>query len=101
VRSLSDEESIRSFMGSTQYNEWIFMVDLIPTLATPVLGENVPRLHSNWVGRPFPEDVTLPAGGGLPGDGIEQSNPLDRRRKRGLGSRRSDRTDRDSSGPGS
>jgi type II secretory pathway pseudopilin PulG len=101
VRSLSDEESIRSFMGSTRYNEWIFMVDLIPTLAAPVLGENVPRLHSNWVGRPFPEDVTLPAGGTLPGDQIERSNPLDSRRKRGLGSQRSDRSKRNSRDSGS
>lgn len=97
VRSLSDEDSVRTFMGSTKYSEWIFMVDLIPALAAPVLGENVPRLHTNWVGRSFPEGVNVPAGGTLPGDEIESSNPLDRSRERGRG-RRPGRRERRSGG---
>ncbi|MDH3253654.1 MAG: hypothetical protein OEM62_01585 [Acidobacteriota bacterium] len=88
VRSLSTDEGVRSFMGSTKYSEWLFIVNLIPTLAVPALGENVPRLHSEWIGKPFPEGVAVPEGGGTPDD-EKLTNPLDR--KKGKQGRRESR----------
>ena len=86
VRSLSEEEGLREFMGAKKYSEWIFSADLVPRLVQTALGENVPRLNSEWIGRPLPEGVDTPEGGGLPG--AEGSNPLDRDRNRRGGNRR-------------
>ena len=91
VKSLSDEEAVRSFMGGTKHSDWLFSVDLIPTMEVPVLGENVPRLHALWVGKPFPEGLEAAQPGTMP-TGQGSSNPLDRRRDR-RDSRRRERSD--------
>jgi type II secretory pathway pseudopilin PulG len=91
VKSLSDEEAIRSFMGGTKHSDWLFTVDLIPTMEAPVVGENVPRLHTLWVGKPFPEGLDAAQPGTMPTD-QGSSNPLDRGRNR-RGSRRRERSD--------
>ena len=78
VKSLSNDDAIRSFMGAEKYSDWLFTVDLIPTLEVPAIGENVPRLHTLWVGKPFPEGVEGVQPGALPS--TEQRNPLDRQR---------------------
>jgi type II secretory pathway pseudopilin PulG len=84
VKSLSDDESIRSFMGAEKYSDWLFTVDLIPTLESPTVGENVPRLHTLWVGKPLPEGLAGAQPGSMPGSmpgGDDTRNPLDRRRQ--------------------
>ena len=84
VKSLSDDESIRSFMGAEKYSDWLFTVDLIPTLESPTVGENVPRLHTLWVGRPMPEGLEGVQPGSMPGStpgGDGKRNPLDRERQ--------------------
>jgi type II secretory pathway pseudopilin PulG len=89
VRSLVNEESVRTFMGSNKYSDWLFTVDLLPTLEAPVVGENVPRLHSSWVGKAFPEGLDAGVGAGLEGEAGR--NPLDRQDRRRSSSRRRSR----------
>ena len=79
VKSLSDEESVRTFMGAEKYSDWLFTADLIPTLEMPSVGENVPRLHTLWVGKPMPEGLEGVQAGTTPAD--QSRNPLDRRRR--------------------
>lgn len=81
IRSLSSEEGVRTFMGATRYSDWLFTADLLPALAQPALGENIPRLHSEWVGRTFPSDIGLPESGGMPSDPFEKARPRDRDRE--------------------
>ena len=59
VYSATDEESLRVFAGQQNYSQWHFHIGLIPT---PVMlgGENpAPRVHSNWVGKPFRSDLEV------------------------------------------
>lgn len=91
VKSLSDKEAVRNFMGGTKHSDWLFTVDLIPTMEAPVVGENVPRLHTLWVGKPFPQGLEAEQPGSL-SDDEDSSNPLDRRRER-RDSRRRQRSD--------
>ena len=80
VKSLSADESIRSFMGAEKYSDWLFTVELIPTLESPTVGENVPRLHTLWVGKPMPEGLEGAQPGSMPEGGM-RSNPLDKQRQ--------------------
>ena len=64
VHSLSEDESVKVFMGATTYNSWIFTPDVIP-IAPTAPGEIVPSLNSRWVGRPFPDGVEPGGGTGL------------------------------------
>jgi type II secretory pathway pseudopilin PulG len=89
VRSLVKEESVRTFMGSEMYSDWLFTVDILPTLEAPVVGENVPRLHSGWVGKAFPEGLEVGVGAGLEDEAGR--NPLDRQDRRRRSSRRRSR----------
>jgi type II secretory pathway pseudopilin PulG len=80
VKSVSDEESVRSFMGSEKYKDWLFTVELIPTMEVAAVGENVPRLHTLWVGKPLPEGLGGIQAGSTPSG--RERNPLQRRSPR-------------------
>lgn len=90
VRSLSEDKSVREFFGATTYKEWLFTANLVPTLAQPAIGENIPRLHVEWVGRPFPPDLEVPRSGGMPSSPLERTRSSEEQRDltRGRGSRR-------------
>jgi len=72
VHSLSDGTAIRSFEGSSSYSDWKFSTELLPEFGVESAGENVPRLHSNWIGRAFPQGAEPATAGGMP------DSPLDR-----------------------
>ena len=57
VRSRSKEEGSRKFMGSTSYANWQFTTDLIPAPVTIPDTLLIPRPTSDWVGKPFREDL--------------------------------------------
>ena len=57
VRSRSKEEGSRKFMGSTSYANWQFTVELIPAPVTIPDTLLIPRPTSDWVGKPFREDL--------------------------------------------
>ena len=66
VQSRSDDEALRTFMGATSYSKWQFTVDLIPVPVTIPDTLLVPRPTSDWVGKPFRQDLQ-PQQGGMPG----------------------------------
>ncbi|MFQ5348828.1 MAG: Tfp pilus assembly protein FimT/FimU [Thermoanaerobaculia bacterium] len=64
VRSRSDDESFRTFMGASSYSKWQFTVDLIP-VPTPIADSLlVPRPTSDWIGKPFREGLEPQQGSG-------------------------------------
>jgi type II secretory pathway pseudopilin PulG len=91
VKSLSDEESVRTFNGAEKYSDWLFTVDLIPTMEVAAVGENVPRLHTLWVGKALPDGLTGVQSGGVPSE--LQRNPLDSQRRQRNPTRKRRRSD--------
>jgi type II secretory pathway pseudopilin PulG len=85
VHSRSTETGVRTFMGSEQYAEWRFTVDLLPTPAVVPGTLNLLRANSDQVGRAFPPDLQprpgkAPGSGQLPGqDRGRQQKGQDRR----------------------
>lgn len=77
VYSRSKEASIKVFLDQSTYDQWKFDVQLLLHPAVGgALGQHVPRLNAQWIGRPFrvPPPGTLgqgsgPGGGGGPGGG--------------------------------
>ena len=64
VRSTSEEEAMRSFMGGSTYSKWQFTINLIP-VPTPIPDSLVvPRPTSDWIGKPFREDLQPKQGSG-------------------------------------
>ncbi len=69
VRSRSDEESMRAFMGASGYSKWQFTIEVIPI---PVVNPEtlaVPRATSDWLGKPFREGLG-PKQGSAPGQSL-------------------------------
>lgn len=66
VQSRSKDESMREFMGASDYSRWQFTVDMIPVPRTIPDTLLVPRPTSDWVGRPFRQGMQ-PLQGGTPG----------------------------------
>jgi len=78
VHSRSTETGVRTFLGSEQYSEWRFTVEVLPIPAVVPGSLNIPRANSDWVGRSFPEDLgprqgTAPGSGQMPRGGRDQS----------------------------
>jgi type II secretory pathway pseudopilin PulG len=69
VRSRSQEAAARKFMGSSQYSEWKFTVELIPTPNAIPDTLLVPRPTSDWIGKPFREGLE-PVLGRRPGQNL-------------------------------
>ncbi len=95
VHSLVDGKALKTFQGSSNYKEWRFSADLIPAMAGPSGADVMPRLHANWIGRPFPNGIE-PKRGTSPTDVFDTDDrrPVDRdadglRRGRRRGPRRS------------
>ena len=57
VKSRSKEEGMREFMGSSTYSGWQFTVELIPSPVAIPDTLLIPRPTSDWIGRPFREDL--------------------------------------------
>ena len=97
VYSLADGDSIKVFNGSTSYKQWKFTTDLMPVSAGPGAGENVPRMSSKWIGRPFPDGVA-PEQAAAPGleDPKQEEEEQERKGRRG---RSRSRRSRDSGQP--
>ena len=74
VHSLVEKESIRVFDGGSRYIEWKFRADLLPQFSLESGGENVPRLHSNWIGRAFPEGAEGDLDGGMPDSALDRND---------------------------
>jgi type II secretory pathway pseudopilin PulG len=64
VRSRSQEEAVREFMGSSSYASWQFTIELIPTPVTIPDTLLVPRPTSDWIGKPFREGLQPMQGSG-------------------------------------
>jgi type II secretory pathway pseudopilin PulG len=64
VRSRSKEEATRTFMGSDSYGGWHFTAELIPTPVTVPDTLLIPRPTSDWIGKPFREDLQPKGGSG-------------------------------------
>ncbi len=79
VHSLSEDQAVRSFLGGGNYNQWLFTVDLIPVAAVQPGTLNVPRPTSEWIGRPFRDDLG-PQQGQMPGQGQPPQGTDPRRR---------------------
>lgn len=62
VQSLTDEDSVITFMGSNSTSEWRFTAELIAVLPEGASLEIVPRLTSEYIGRPFPEGLEVQQG---------------------------------------
>ncbi|MFQ5526015.1 MAG: hypothetical protein ACE5GX_07100 [Thermoanaerobaculia bacterium] len=86
VHSLSEEVGSKTFEGGSKYSDWKFTTELLPQIQLGATGENIPRLHSNWIGKPFPEGAEGGLEGGLPGspldDDREGRRPNRRRNRR-------------------
>ncbi len=76
VHSLSPESGSKTFEGSSNYTDWKFTTELLPQIELGATGENIPRLHSNWIGRAFPQGAQEGLDAGLP------ESPLDRDKDR-------------------
>ncbi len=74
VHSRSDGQGKRSFLGGSSYKQWMFTVDLVPVAAVDPATLNVPRATSEWVGKPFREDLQPPQG--LPPGQQQPGQPL-------------------------
>jgi type II secretory pathway pseudopilin PulG len=61
-----DAPSQRLFFGQDNYSAWHFTVALIP-LPVVVGDRSLPRVTSEWIGKPFREDLVTPSGGEGPG----------------------------------
>lgn len=68
VHSRSTETGVRTFLGSDQYSEWQFTVELLPTPAVVPGSLNLLRANNDWVGRSFPPGLQ-PKQGAAPGSG--------------------------------
>ncbi len=78
VYSAVDEESIIIFNGSSNYQDWEFRTDLIPTPALLGGDSPVPRVNSSRIGRPWPEGLqpqgvgnNVAGGQDLTGNGLQ------------------------------
>ncbi len=69
----AEGEALRSFNGSRNYNEWRFLVEMIPAPAVVGGDAPAPRVTSEWIGKPFRSDLTVtsPARGKGPTGGQE------------------------------
>lgn len=68
VYSAAEGKALRKFMNSDSYNQWQFKTDLIPVPAILGGDQPAPRVTSEWIGKPFREDLQVPqAGRGGPG----------------------------------
>jgi len=52
----SSEESIRTFMGKSSYDQWLFAVEMLP-VPTAAPERPLPRVRSDWIGKPFAEGL--------------------------------------------
>lgn len=53
VHSLSEEDSIKTFMGENRYNQWRFVVNMMQIPANPQPDAPLPRANPAWLLRPF------------------------------------------------
>jgi len=85
VHSTSTESGAKAFQGSKQYSSWKFRADIIPVAQVVPGSLHVPRVTSDWIGRPFPDGLE-PRQGAAP----SATGPADGRKKPNLpGSKRS------------
>ena len=63
VKSRSEDEAVREFMGSSSYSQWQFTVELIPVPNAIPDTLLVPRPTSEWVGKPFRDGLEPKQGG--------------------------------------
>jgi type II secretory pathway pseudopilin PulG len=68
VYPATDAPSQRTFFGQDNYSGWHFTVSLIP-LPVVVGDRGMPRVTSEWIGKPFREDLVSPPDGGAPDRG--------------------------------
>ncbi len=64
VRSRSEDAGVRTFMGASQYSQWQFTLELIPTPNAIPDTLLVPRPTSDWIGKPFREGLEPQQGTG-------------------------------------
>ena len=67
VYPVADDTSQRTFFGQDNYSGWHFTVSLSP-LPVVVGDRGLPRVTSEWIGKPFREDLVSPPGGNAPAD---------------------------------
>ncbi|HUP22284.1 MAG TPA: hypothetical protein VNB06_05030 [Thermoanaerobaculia bacterium] len=73
VYPATDAASLRTFFGQDNYSGWHFSVSLIP-LPVVVGDRGMPRVTSDWIGKPFREDLVTPEGGDAPGTGGDRGS---------------------------
>lgn len=71
VHSLSQETGAKVFFGSKQYGSWQFTVNILPVAIVDPATLTLPRVTSQTLGRPFPDDLNA-----LAGSGPEDAKPL-------------------------
>lgn len=81
VRSRSDETSVKTFLGASQYSQWQFTANILPAAAVVPGTLNMPRVTSAWVGRPFAEGLA-PRQGQAPQPARKGATPSNRRSQR-------------------
>jgi type II secretory pathway pseudopilin PulG len=74
VYPAADTTSRRTFFGQDNFSAWHFTVSLIP-LPVVVGDRALPRVTSEWIGKPFREDLVRPEGGGGAGPSEERRRP--------------------------
>ncbi len=74
VRSRSEGDGVRSFMGSSSYAGWQFTPELIPIPVAIPDTLLVPRPTSDWIGKPFREGLEPKQGSG-PGRDLGVQSP--------------------------
>lgn len=88
VYSATSDTAVKSFAGGDTYDQWQFLVTLIPQPAMVPGSGRVLRSRNDWIGRPFREGLQ-PVSGSGPNRGRELGGgaprPGDRRSKGGRG----------------
>ena len=88
LKSLTEKDSVKTFLGSNRIQDWTFTADIIPVVPTGLLADIVPRLNSRTIGRPFPDGVEPGVAAGPVRPEADEQQPQNRRERRERRNRR-------------
>jgi len=72
VHSRSKDKALSTFFGASNYERWLFTIDLLQR-GTTFRGDHIPHIDLSNLGRPFAHglEIAMPVGSVVPGSGQE------------------------------